>query len=105
MKSDYNLTNVGEHMTQVMLKPSEFQTPVPEIALIDYFRAAGERLNDERRVLQAAIHSLKAENEYVSNKAIIIWLIKSLESTDDVVMCDILRNTLEIVVAYTVDDL
>ena len=39
------------------------------------------------------------------SKAIILWLIQTLESTDDVVKADVIRKTLEIVVGYTMDDL
>lgn len=46
-----------------------------------------------------------ASEGHLSNKAIILWLIQTLESTNDVVQADVIRKTLEIVVGHTMDDL
>jgi hypothetical protein len=46
-----------------------------------------------------------ASEGHLTNKAIILWLINALETTDDVVMADVIRKTLEIVVGYTMDDI
>ena len=45
------------------------------------------------------------KRQHLNNKAIILWLIQALESTDDVVTADVIRKTLEIVVGYTMDDI
>ena len=43
--------------------------------------------------------------ESINNKNIILFLVQRLEVTEDVVLADVIRNTLEIVVGYTMDDI
>ncbi|MEX0578498.1 biofilm development regulator YmgB/AriR family protein, partial [Enterobacter cloacae subsp. cloacae] len=52
-----------------------------------------------------AVRCVLATEGHLTNKAIILWLIQTLEATDDVVQADVIRKTLEIVVGYTMDDL
>ncbi|MDH8515323.1 biofilm development regulator YmgB/AriR family protein [Klebsiella pneumoniae] len=75
-----------------------------DTALSDYFRNAGDKLVDESAVMSLAINSI-LQSEGHLNKAIILWLIQALETTDDVVTADVIRKTLEIVVGYTMDDI
>lgn len=75
------------------------------LALSDYFRNAGDKLVDESAVMSLAINSILQSEGHLNNKAIILWLIQALESTDDVVTADVIRKTLEIVVGYTMDDI
>ena len=49
--------------------------------------------------------SILQSEGHLNNKAIILWLIQALETTDDVVTADVIRKTLEIVVGYTMDDI
>ena len=71
----------------------------------DYFRNAGDKLVDESAVMSLAINSILQSEGHLNNKAIILWLIQALETTDDVVTADVIRKTLEIVVGYTMDDI
>ena len=74
-----------------------------DTALSDYFRNAGDKLVDESAVMSLAINSILQSEGHLNNKAIILWLIQALETTDDVVTADVIRKTLEIVVGYTMD--
>ncbi|EIW0288034.1 two-component-system connector protein AriR [Klebsiella pneumoniae] len=69
------------------------------------FRNAGDKLVDESAVMSLAINSILQSEGHLNNKAIILWLIQALETTDDVVTADVIRKTLEIVVGYTMDDI
>ncbi|MHX09811.1 hypothetical protein D9K22_20130, partial [Escherichia coli] len=44
-------------------------------------------------------------SEHVDNKKIILKLLSFLSYTDDVVEKDIIRNTLEVVLLFTSDDI
>lgn len=54
--------------------------------------------------MRGVIREIMRAGGHVSNKAIILCLIRELESTSDVVELDILRKTLEIVVGHTPGD-
>ncbi|MFH3733689.1 biofilm development regulator YmgB/AriR family protein, partial [Acinetobacter baumannii] len=54
-----------------------------DTALSDYFRTAGDKLVDESAVMSLAINSILQSEGHLNNKAIILWLIQALESTDD----------------------
>lgn len=56
-------------------------------------------------VMSLAIDSILSSDGHLSNKALILWLINALETTDNVVTADVIRKTLEIVVGYTMDDI
>ena len=58
-----------------------------------------------RRAMSLAINRILQSEGHLNNKAIILWLIQALETTDDVVTADVIRKTLEIVVGYTMDDI
>ncbi|MTH46038.1 biofilm development regulator YmgB/AriR family protein [Intestinirhabdus alba] len=88
-----------------MLKQPDIYAALPNAAMSEYFRRAGDRLAEESALLESAIGSILASEGHINNKAIILWLIGALESTDDVVTADVIRKTLEIVVGYTMDDL
>lgn len=75
-----------------------------EAELLGYFRSGGELLRPEADVLEGVIREIMRAGGHVSSKAIILCLIRELESTSDVVELDILRKTLEIVVGHTPDD-
>lgn len=88
-----------------MLKQSEFYAALPDTAMSEFFRNAGDRLADESAVLENAISSILASDGHITHKSIILWLVHELETTNSVVNADILRKTLEIVVGYTMDDI
>lgn len=75
-----------------------------EADIIHHFRGAGDRLEAETAVLDAAILDIVLHGKKVTSKAIIIYLIAELESTTDIVQLDVLRHCLEIVVGRTPDD-
>ncbi|WP_258041655.1 biofilm development regulator YmgB/AriR family protein [Citrobacter amalonaticus] len=88
-----------------MLKQPDFYAALPDSAMSEFFRQASDRLVDESAILETAIASILASDGHISNKAIILWLIGTLERTDDIVTADVIRKTLEIVVGYTMDDI
>ncbi len=92
-------------MNQVMFQQSTFHAMLPDSGLLEYFRNSGDRFVEEFAVLQLAINAILVSEKHISHKAIILWLVKALETTDDVVMADVIRQTLEIVVSYTMDDI
>lgn len=92
-------------MSQVMIDPSEPHQNLPDSALTDYFKNAGDLLAEEAAILGGVIRSILAYEEPITNKAIILRLINLLENTEDVVTGDIIRKTLEIVVDHTLDDI
>ena len=92
-------------MRQTMHQQPDIYAGLQDTALSDYFRTAGDKLVDESAVMSLAINSILQSEGRLKNKAIILWLIQALESTDDVVTADVIRKTLEIVVGYTMDDI
>ncbi|ROP61793.1 biofilm development protein YmgB/AriR [Enterobacter sp. BIGb0383] len=92
-------------MTQTTLKTAQTTINLPDSALTDYFRSAGDLLTEEQAILGAAIRKLMASGRPLTNKEIILRLIDEIEITDDVVRIDIIRKTLEIVVDHTLDDI
>ncbi|MBS9765588.1 two-component-system connector protein AriR, partial [Pseudomonas mosselii] len=52
-----------------------------------------------------AIRCIMLTGDNLSNKEIILQLIHALEITEEPEACDVIRNTLEIVVGFTRDDI
>ncbi|SFR06070.1 Biofilm development protein YmgB/AriR [Enterobacter sp. kpr-6] len=92
-------------MNSSMPQQSPIYTDMPNTALSDYFRHAGDMLTEESALLGGIIRNILATGEALTNKALILQLIGALESTSDVVRSDVIRKTLEIVVDHTLDDL
>ncbi|HDU3834517.1 TPA: two-component-system connector protein AriR [Klebsiella aerogenes] len=88
-----------------MHQQSDIYAGLQDTALSEYFRSAGDKLVDESAVMSLAINSILSSDGHLSNKALILWLINALETTDNVVTADVIRKTLEIVVGYTMDDI
>ena len=82
----------------IQLQP-EYHSAFLESALSEYFRHAGDRFAEESAVFSTAVRCVLASEGHLSNKAIILWLIQTLEATHDVVQADVIRKTLEIVVS------
>ncbi|WP_017348923.1 biofilm development regulator YmgB/AriR family protein [Pantoea sp. A4] len=82
----------------------DLYSALPNIELAEHFRNASVALNEEAAVLDIIIRNVLAVEGRVSNKSVIISIVKALESTTDVAQADVLRRTLEIVVGYTPDD-
>lgn len=88
-----------------MLETTAEYENLPDVTLAEYFRSGGETLAEESAILGAVIRRVLAAGENVTHKALILELIKMLETTDDVVKNNIIRHTLEIVVHHTTDDI
>ncbi|ORM67362.1 biofilm development regulator YmgB/AriR family protein [Pantoea rwandensis] len=87
-----------------MQNPEEIYSALPDIELAEFLRNAGPDHGDEVAVLDIVIRSVLASEGKISNKSIIISLIRALECVDDEAQAAVLRRTLEIVVGYTPDD-
>ncbi|HGU1646482.1 TPA: biofilm development regulator YmgB/AriR family protein [Escherichia coli] len=55
--------------------------------------------------MDKAVRDLYLCNEHVDNKSIILKLLSFLSSADDIVEKDIIRNALEVVLLFTLDDI
>lgn len=88
-----------------MAQQSNFNDFITTKSLNAYFQSAGDRLEEESQVLDLAIKAMVNDGQHINNKSIISNLIQTLECTDDIVMAHVVRNTLEIVVNHTVDDI
>ena len=64
----------------IQLQP-EYHSAFLESALSEYFRHAGDRFAEESAVFSTAVRCVLASEGHLSNKAIILWLIQTLEST------------------------
>ncbi|WP_197058879.1 biofilm development regulator YmgB/AriR family protein [Enterobacter sp. Bisph1] len=92
-------------MSQALLENIDEYVNLPDLSLIDYFRSGGEHLAEESAMLGVAIRRIVAAGGRITHKALILELIRMIETTDNVVQSDIIRNTLEIVVHHTTDDI
>ena len=92
-------------MNTALIQQPDIYTALPDNSLSDYFRHAGDALAEESIVLGACIREILLDGQHINNKNIILSLIHSLETTDDIVKSDIIRKTLEIVVGHTNDDI
>lgn len=76
-----------------------------ESHLSDYLKHAGPQFHDEKNVIFSLFNELSSTQSQVSNKDIILSLLKKLEAETDMVKLDIYRKALEIVVQRTPDDI
>lgn len=88
-----------------MLHTDQLRVTLSDKALAGHFLHAGFYLAEEAQILGETAYSLFSKGKQLTNKNLIAGLINALGRTDDVVQADIIRNTLEIVVAHTSDDL
>ncbi|HED1421898.1 TPA: two-component-system connector protein AriR [Kluyvera georgiana] len=88
-----------------MIQQPDIYSALRDHSLSDHFRHSGEVLSEEAIVLGSAIRHILMRGESINNKNIILFLVQRLEVTEDVVLADVIRNTLEIVVGYTMDDI
>ncbi|HDS1152884.1 TPA: two-component-system connector protein AriR [Pluralibacter gergoviae] len=92
-------------MIQMTQHHPDIYASLTDTVLGEHFRTAGDRLAEESAILAAAIGGIMASEGHITNKGLILWLIKTLETTDDATTADAIRRTLEIVVAHTMDDI
>jgi hypothetical protein len=71
---------------------------------VTYFNCGSAHLKSEAEVLGSIVRTIIANKKSVTNKAIIAYLIAELESTNDVILQDCLRSTLQLVLTRTPDD-
>lgn len=88
-----------------MLEDTTIHNAITDKALSSYFRSSGNLLEEESAVLGQAVTNLMLSGDNVNNKNIILSLIHSLETTNDILKADVIRKTLEIVLRYTADDM
>ncbi len=90
-------TNISQH--------TQHFNALQDQALASYFSSAGGALSVESAVLGSAIRGIILSGDNLTNKQIILQLIYALEQTTDQEAADVIRNTLEIVVGFTRDDI
>ncbi|EGO5047139.1 hypothetical protein KZL92_004932 [Escherichia coli] len=76
-----------------------------EMNLYAYLNKYDSRLSEEKLAIDKAVRDLYLYNEHVDNKSIILKLLSFLSSADDIVEKDIIRNALEVVLNFTLDDI
>ncbi|WP_231347622.1 biofilm development regulator YmgB/AriR family protein, partial [Escherichia coli] len=76
-----------------------------EMNLYAYLNKYDSRLSEEKLAIDKAVRDLYLCNERVDNKSIILKLLSFLSSADDIVEKDIIRNALEVVLLFTLDDI
>lgn len=91
-------------MSQVRLNTKDISTHLPDNGLSQHFLNSGEALAEESALLAAVVSNILASGELLTNKTIILHLIKALEVNNDVVMADVIRKTLEITISHTRED-
>lgn len=89
----------------IMLHADQLGSTLSDKALAGHFVHAGFYLAEEAQMLGETAYSLVSKGKQLTNKNLIAGLIKALGNTDDIIQADIIRKTLEIVVAHTSDDL
>ena len=76
-----------------------------EMNLYAYLNKYDSRLSEEKLAIDKAVRDLYLYNEHVDNNSIILKLLSFLSSADDIVEKDIIRNALEVVLIFTLDDI
>lgn len=67
-------------------------------------QSCGDTLAAERQELEAAIQTILASGGQLTNKTLIIHVIRELEHERNVQRQGVLRNVLELIVTHTPDD-
>ncbi|HHH7923132.1 TPA: biofilm development regulator YmgB/AriR family protein [Escherichia coli] len=76
-----------------------------EMNLYAYLNKYDSWLSEEKLAIDKAVRDLYLCNEHVDNKSIILKLLSFLSSADDIVEKDIIRNALDVVLLFTLDDI
>ncbi|WP_241646041.1 biofilm development regulator YmgB/AriR family protein [Rosenbergiella metrosideri] len=72
---------------------------------VDFISTIDNRFEKEKKILGRTVKTLLMETGTISNKAIIISLVKQLELSHDIDKSLLLRSALEIIVGITPDDI
>ncbi|MFP5596072.1 biofilm development regulator YmgB/AriR family protein [Kluyvera sp. 142486] len=86
------------------MQTQPFTISLSDKTLENFFSRSGEAMAEETKLLGDVAQEMLEARMPLTNKNLIICLIKSLECAEGVVQADIIRKTLEIVVSHTVDD-
>lgn len=73
-------------------------------SVVDYISNIDNRFVYEKKILGRTVKNILIETGQISNKAIIISLIKQLELCKEMNKIELLRSSLEIIVGITADD-
>lgn len=99
-----DLDMLEHHDTNASHSMGSISDDVTQHHVYQHFAKSGDMYSSETEALGGAIRAILAQRGKVTNKDIILHLIMQLETTNDVVQLDILRNALELVVGITPDD-
>ncbi len=88
-----------------MIEYQNVQNLILDKTLSSHFHNFGYLLEDESEILGITVTDLMCSGEKINNKNIILGLIRLLKDSNDVYKADVIRNTLEIVLLYTNDDI
>ena len=72
---------------------------------VDFISTINNRFEKEKKVIGRTVKTLLMETGAISNKAIIISLVKQLELSHNIDKALVLRSALEIIVGITPDDI
>jgi len=72
---------------------------------VDFISSIDNRFENEKEILGKTVKALLIDTGVISNKAIIISLVKQLELSRDAEKTLVLRSALEIIVGITPDDI
>lgn len=86
------------------MQTQPFTISLSDKTLENFFSRSGETMAEETKLLGDVAQEMLEARMPLTNKNLIVCLIKSLECAEGVVQADIIRKTLEIVVSHTVDD-
>ncbi|MDI9221623.1 biofilm development regulator YmgB/AriR family protein [Pantoea sp. EA-12] len=88
----------------MMQNNDDILSALTDTRLASFMRSAGPEAKDEAALLNEVICSVLVAEGRVTNKSLILHLIRELESACSDRQADTLRRTLEIVVGHTPDD-
>ena len=100
----YNFPGLNLDRNKMMQSNDDILSALTDTRLARFMRNAGPEAKDEAALLDKMICSVLAAEGRVTNKSLILQLIRELESACSDKQADTLRRTLEIVVGHTPDD-
>lgn len=86
------------------MQTQPFTVALSDKTLEKFFYRSGDTMAEETKLLGDLAQEMLDARMPLTNKNLIVCLIKSLECAEGVVQADIIRKTLEIVVSHTSDD-
>jgi len=102
---DFFLGDLPSKPHNVLTENTNYQLVGRSTMAVDFISTIDKRFEKEKKVLGKTVKTLLIETGKVSNKAIIISLVKQLELSYDGEKTAILRSALEIIVGITPDDI